>query len=63
MGCAGSKSGEQDVYNRKYNTKRRFVMGVHLAEAPDGMEGNVQIGCVSSGFRKYFRTVNLGESF
>ena len=55
MGCFGSKTTTDDVYNKEHNTKRRFVMGVHLGRAPDGIEGNVQIGWVSNGLRKYFR--------
>ena len=55
MGCSGSKTTADDVYNKEYNTRRRFVLGVHLEKAPDGIEGNVQFGCVSNGLRKYFR--------
>ena len=60
MGCTGSKSGEQDVYNKEYNTKRRFAIGVHLGKATDGIEGNVQIGCVSNGIWKHFRVGKKG---
>ena len=62
MGCTGSKKlGEQqDVYNKEYDAKRRFMMGVHLGKAPNGIEGNVQIGCVSNGFWKYFRVGTKG---
>ena len=53
MGSASSKT--EDLFDKEYNTKRRFVMGVHLGKSPDGMEANVQIGCINNGFRKYFR--------
>ena len=33
---------------------------MHLGKAPHGIEGNVQIGCVSNGFRKYFRAGSKG---
>ena len=50
-----SRSKTKDLSDKEYNTKRRFVMGVHLGKAREGIEANVQIGGVSNGFRKFFR--------
>ena len=61
MGSSGSKTTD-DIYHKGHNTKRRFVMDVHLGRAPDGVEGNVQIGCVSNGFKKYFRVGTKGQA-
>ena len=43
-----------DLFDKEYNTKRRLVVGIHLDRSLNCIEGNMQIGCVSYGFRKYF---------
>ena len=52
MGCAGLKviQLEDDLFNEEHKTKRHFAMGVHLDKKPEGIEANVQTGCVGNGF-------------
>ena len=49
-----------NVYNEEHNMKRRFVMGVHLGRALDGIEKNVQIGWISNCLKKYFHIGTKG---